>query len=105
MSFFEAFVLGAVQGLTEFIPISSSGHLVVVPELFGWDHPGLSFDVLLHLGSLVALLIYFSGDLLDLARVVGGERHGRLPRLRQGVLGLLGVPDERGGGGDRREPA
>lgn len=68
MPFFEAFVLGAVQGLTEFIPISSSGHLVVVPELFGWDHPGLSFDVLLHLGSLVALLIYFSGDLLDITR-------------------------------------
>jgi undecaprenyl-diphosphatase len=68
VSVLEAIVLGAVQGLTEFIPISSSGHLVIVPALFGWDVPGLAFDVLLHFASLFALLIYFSGDLLDLAR-------------------------------------
>ncbi|HJR44387.1 MAG TPA: undecaprenyl-diphosphate phosphatase [Actinomycetota bacterium] len=68
MSTLEALVLGAVQGLTEFIPISSSGHLVLVPEALGWDEPGLAFDVLLHAASLIALLIYFSGDLLDLAR-------------------------------------
>ncbi len=61
-------MLGAVQGLTEFVPISSSGHLVIVPELFGWDPPGLAFEVLLHSASLLALLVYFSGDLLDLAR-------------------------------------
>ncbi len=61
-------MLGAVQGLTEFIPVSSSGHLVVIPEALGWAPPGLAFDVLLHLGSLIALLVYFSGDLLDLAR-------------------------------------
>lgn len=78
MSLLEAIVLGAVQGLTEFIPISSSGHLVIVPELFGWEHPGLSFDVLLHLGSLVALLIYFSGDILDLIRgFFAGDKHSR----------------------------
>ncbi|MFP5297982.1 MAG: undecaprenyl-diphosphate phosphatase [Actinomycetota bacterium] len=78
MSLLEAVVLGAVQGLTEFVPISSSGHLVIVPELFGWDHPGLAFDVLLHLASLVALLVYFSGDLLDLARGFrGGDRTAR----------------------------
>lgn len=68
MSVVQAIVLGAVQGLTEFIPISSSGHLVIVPELFGWDRPGLAFDVLLHVASLLALLVYFSGDLLDLGR-------------------------------------
>ncbi len=78
MPFLQAFVLGAVQGLTEFIPISSSGHLVIVPALFGWPQPGLSFDVMLHLGSLVALLIYFSGDLVDLARgFVAGDRGAR----------------------------
>jgi undecaprenyl-diphosphatase len=64
----QAVILGFVQGLTEFIPISSSGHLVLVPEAMGWDAPGLTFDVLLHVASLVALLIYFSGDLLDIAR-------------------------------------
>lgn len=68
MSLLQAVVLGAVQGLTEFVPISSSGHLVIVPELFGWDPPGLAFDVLLHSASLLALLIYFSGDLIDLVR-------------------------------------
>jgi undecaprenyl-diphosphatase len=76
--FLQAFVLGAVQGLTEFIPISSSGHLVIVPDLFGWPQPGLSFDVMLHLGSLVALLIYFSGDLIDLARgFLAGDQGAR----------------------------
>lgn len=68
MSLLQAIVLGAVQGLTEFIPISSSGHLVIVPDLFGWRQPGLAFDVMLHLGSLLALLIYFFGDLIDVTR-------------------------------------
>ncbi|HET7481678.1 MAG TPA: undecaprenyl-diphosphate phosphatase [Actinomycetota bacterium] len=64
----HAFVLGVVQGLTEFVPVSSSGHLVVVPAALGWPEPGLAFDVLLHAASLIALLIYFSGDLIDLVR-------------------------------------
>ncbi len=70
-------MLGAVQGLTEFIPVSSSGHLVVVPEALGWGQPGLAFDVLLHLGSLIALLVYFAGDLLDLARGVARDPSSR----------------------------
>ncbi|HYN37543.1 MAG TPA: undecaprenyl-diphosphate phosphatase [Actinomycetota bacterium] len=97
MSILEALVLGAVQGLTEFIPISSSGHLVIIPELFGWDHPGLAFDVMLHAASLLALLIYFSGDLLDMARgVVGGNRGSRrlaslllIGTIPAGLAGLL----------------
>jgi len=56
---FEAIVLGAVQGLAEFLPVSSSAHLVLVPWLFKWDDPGLVFDVALHLGTLVALLAYY----------------------------------------------
>ena len=86
MSIVEAFVLGAVQGLTEFIPISSSGHLVVVPELMGWNPPGLAFDVLLHAASLVALLIYFSGDLLDLVRGLAARDGGS-----QRLLMLLAI--------------
>jgi undecaprenyl-diphosphatase len=86
VSLVQAIVLGAVQGLTEFIPISSSGHLVLVPEALDWGHPGLAFDVLLHAASLIALLIYFSGDLLDMARgVVGGNRWQRR------LVGLLAV--------------
>jgi undecaprenyl-diphosphatase len=90
MSVLEAIVLGAVQGLTEFIPISSSGHLVIVPELFGWHTPGLAFDVMLHVASLLALLVYFSGDLLDLWRgVVAGDRGSRRLLL---LLALASVP-------------
>lgn len=60
--FLRAIVLGTVQGLTEFLPISSSGHLILVPRLLGWDDQGLAFDVGLHLGTLVALLVYFWRD-------------------------------------------
>ena len=61
----QALVMGIVQGLTEFLPVSSSGHLVVVPFLFGWDDAflnSLAFSVMLHLGTLVALLAYFRAD-------------------------------------------
>jgi undecaprenyl-diphosphatase len=78
VSILQAIVLGAVQGLTEFIPISSSGHLVLVPEALEWEAPGLTFDVLLHIASLVALLIYFSGELLDLGRgLLAGDGKAR----------------------------
>jgi undecaprenyl-diphosphatase len=61
----QAIIMGVVQGLTEFLPISSSGHLVIVPYLFGWDDPfitSLAFSVVLHLGTLAALLVYFWRD-------------------------------------------
>jgi undecaprenyl-diphosphatase len=61
----QALVMGIVQGLTEFLPVSSSGHLIIVPFLFGWDDPfinSLAFSVMLHLGTLVALLVYFRSD-------------------------------------------
>lgn len=63
----QAIVLGAVQGLTEFLPVSSSAHLVLVPWLLEWDGPGLVFDVALHLGTLVALLIYYWREWLAMA--------------------------------------
>jgi undecaprenyl-diphosphatase len=59
MTVFQALVLGLVQGLGEFLPISSSAHLVLTPWVFGWPDPGLSFDVALHVGTLVAVLWYF----------------------------------------------
>jgi undecaprenyl-diphosphatase len=58
-SSFQALVLGAVQGLTEFLPVSSSAHLILIPWLLNWEDPGLAFDVALHLGTLLALLIYY----------------------------------------------
>jgi undecaprenyl-diphosphatase len=69
MTLWQAAVLGIVQGLTEFLPISSSGHLVIVPYLAGWDDPfitSLAFSVVLHLGTLIALLAYFWRDWLRL---------------------------------------
>ena len=67
-----AALLGAVQGITEFLPISSKTHLVVVPALMGEEPPSLAFITLLHLGTFVALLVYFARDLL---RIVGDLRH------------------------------
>ncbi len=68
MDIFQAIILGVIQGLTEFIPISSSAHLIIVPWLFGWQDPGLAFDLALHLGTLVALLWFFASDWIRLLR-------------------------------------
>jgi undecaprenyl-diphosphatase len=62
MTIFEALVLGTVQGLAEFLPISSSAHLALTPWVFGWRDPGLAFDVALHVGTLVAVLWYFNQE-------------------------------------------
>ena len=62
MSIFHAFILGLVQGVAEFLPISSSGFLVLVPQWLGWEEQGLSFDAFIHLGTLAAVLIALSGD-------------------------------------------
>lgn len=75
-----ALLLGLVQGLTEFIPVSSSGHLVLVPYLLGVDPPGLAFDVALHMGTAGAVVVAFRAELWAMAR---------------GVLGVSNAPDAR----------
>src|SRR5436190_3342257 len=64
----QALIMGITQGLTEFLPVSSSGHLILVPKLFGWTGfvDSLGFSVVLHAGTLLALLVYFRGDWLRL---------------------------------------
>jgi undecaprenyl-diphosphatase len=62
MTIWQALILGIVQGITEFFPISSSGHLLLVPELFGWQEQPLAFDVALHAGTAIAILMYFRRD-------------------------------------------
>jgi undecaprenyl-diphosphatase len=68
LQIFEAVILGAVQGLTEFLPISSSAHLLLVPWILGWRDPGLAFDVALHVGSLLAAVIFFRQQWFELIR-------------------------------------
>ncbi len=70
MSIIEAIILGLVQGLTEFIPVSSSGHLILFHHLFGVAENGLAFDLALHIGTLVALILFFGKDLLGYAQAV-----------------------------------
>ncbi len=68
MDAFEATVLGIVQGLTEFLPISSSAHLRIVPAFAGWDDPGAAFTAVTQLGTMAAVLLYFRHDLVNIAR-------------------------------------
>lgn len=91
----QALILGIVQGATEFLPVSSSAHLVLVSYFAGWEGHGLAFDVALHLGSLVAVVWHFRVDLLDVARgmVARGGEEGRGGRrlLALLVIGTLPV--------------
>jgi len=67
MNLLQSIILGLVQGLTEFLPISSSGHLLIVPALLGWDDPGAAFTAVIQLGTEAAVLIYFRHDLWRIA--------------------------------------
>jgi len=74
MPLWQAIVLAVVQGLTEFLPISSTAHLALVPWMFRFEDPGLTFDVALHLGTLVAVLLYFYRTWVDLLLAAFGIR-------------------------------
>lgn len=81
MTFLYAVIMGAIQGLTEFLPVSSSGHLAIFQILFGIDTPGLLFDVLLHIGTLIAVFICFYKDIgkmiVELFRMIGDLFRGK----------------------------
>lgn len=68
MDIFQTIILALIQGITEFLPISSSGHLILPAQLFGWTDQGLAFDVAVHLGTLLAVVIYFWKDLYAVAQ-------------------------------------
>ena len=68
MDSFQAVLLAILQGATEFLPVSSSGHLILVPAILGWEDQGLAFDVMVHLGSLFAVMIYFRHEVVDITR-------------------------------------
>ena len=89
MEWLQVLVLAAVQGLTEFLPVSSSAHLVLVPVLTGWPDQGLAFDVAVHVGSLAAVLVYFREDFLSMLRDGLRRPRGAGGRARLGWLVLI----------------
>jgi undecaprenyl-diphosphatase len=92
VTYAQAVVLGVVQGLTEFLPISSSGHLILVPHVFGWPDQGLAFDAVVHLGTLAALFGYFRAELIAMAAGTMSRRVAAillLATIPAGVAGLL----------------
>jgi len=110
LDLFQAIVLGAVQGLTEFLPISSTAHLKVVPVMLGWGDPGVAFSAVIQLGSIIAVLWYFRQDLMQITtgawkavsrsdydskdfQLALGIILGTLPIVFFGVLLKILVPD------------
>ena len=90
MSLLQALILGIVQGLTEFLPVSSDGHLVLVPFIVGWPEPSLAFIVSTHIGTLVALFWVFRERVAEIIRaVIGGP--GRAPDRRLAGLIVIGT--------------
>jgi undecaprenyl-diphosphatase len=88
LSTLEAIVLGIIQGLTEFLPISSSGHLRIVPAFMGWEDPGAEFTAVVQLGTMAAELIYFRHDLWNIASTWLGAL--RRPELRPTLEARMG---------------
>ncbi len=90
MDLIHVIALALLQGLTEFLPISSSAHLILLPNLVGWDDQGLAFDVAVHLGTLIAVTLYFRQELLLMTRdwvgSVVARRHTEYSRLAWWVL-------------------
>ena len=90
MDFWQTLLLGVLQGLTEFLPISSSAHLILFPQIFGWSDQGLAFDVAVHGGTLTAVVFYFRKDLSlmirDWARSLSGHPATAQSRLVWAVL-------------------
>lgn len=86
--FIQALILGIVQGASEFIPISSSGHLVIVPWFFGWEKPSLLFDTMLHWGTLVSIVLVFWRDFWQIAvAVLAGLRQGAPTQTSEARMG------------------
>ncbi len=82
MQILQVVVLAVVQGVTEFLPISSDGHLILVPSLLGWERFGLGFDVMLHLGTLLATAVYFRKDVVELASALFSKDPERVGNRR-----------------------
>ena len=95
MNLAEAALLGLVQGLTEFLPVSSTAHIRIIPALAGWEDPGAAFTAIIQLGTLAAVLLYFRRDIYTITRaVILGIRHGKpleSPESRTGWMIAAGT--------------
>ncbi len=95
MTWFEAIVLGIVQGLTEFLPISSSAHLLIVSQLFGWEDPGAAFTAVTQIGTEMAVIIYFRREIWEIlstwSRSIVNADLRREPAARMGWLVIIGT--------------
>ncbi len=89
MELFAAIILALIQGLTEFLPISSSAHLILAPRLFGWSDQGLAFDVAVHLGTLLAVVWYFRHEIVAIALAWFGSLVGRQVAAAEAHLGWM----------------
>ena len=89
MEIIAAIILALVQGLTEFLPISSSAHLILVPQLFGWQDQGLAFDVAAHLGTLLAVLWYFRHEVVTISSAWFGSLSGKSVSQTDAHLGWM----------------
>ena len=83
LSILQAIFLGAVQGITEFLPISSSGHLVALPAVLGWQEHSLQFDIALHMGTVLALVLYFWKDWASMGLAILGLGPGTPEERRE----------------------
>ncbi len=94
MSIEQIFVLAIVQGLTEFLPVSSSGHLMLIPALTGWPDQGVTTDVMVHVGSLFAVIVYFWRDVLNLLKGTGELVRGKMTDNARmaGYIALATIP-------------
>ncbi|HBI16568.1 MAG: Undecaprenyl-diphosphatase [Candidatus Moranbacteria bacterium GW2011_GWF2_34_56] len=89
MDFIQSITLGIVQGLGEFLPISSTAHLILVPFFTGWEDPGLAFDVAMHAGTLLAVIAYFWRDWLDIFKLAFWGKNYKSEKYNSNILWLL----------------
>jgi len=92
MSFFQAVILGIVQGITEFLPVSSSGHLIAIPVIFGWEADGIGFDVMIHLATFLAVVFVFREDLMHMIRGLFGGKKDKIYARLFWMIGLATLP-------------
>jgi undecaprenyl-diphosphatase len=91
MTLIQIIVLALIQGLTEFLPVSSSAHLILGSKAFGWPDQGLVFDVATHLGTLIAVLIYFRHDLIEMAKAWLGPVRNDADRRHRAMVVYLAI--------------